>query len=175
MSVIVPVGIGFPLAAPAVITTLNACAVVMLVADGTTVMMGDVAGATATVTVLDPVAEVYVAEHDESGVNVTVRIAVPDASEPAGMLIVAAPLLRTIAEEVYAPLESFTDPVKVGFPDPPLTITATESGCAVVIEAEAGVTAIVGVIFVAIEKLLRNAVTSSDPSPVTSSKPTPRR
>lgn len=156
-------------------TTLSACAVVMLVADGTTVMVGIVAGATATVMVLVPIAEVYVAEDDESGLKVTVRVAVPDASEPAGMLIVAAPLLRTIAEEVYAPLESFTDPVKVGFPDPPLTITATESDCAVVIVVELGVTATVGVIFVAIEKSLRNAVTSSEPSPVTSSNPTPRR
>ena len=166
---------GFPFAALAVITTLNACAVVMLVADGATVMVGIVAGATATANVFDPVAELYVAEHDESGVNVTVRVAVPDVSDPPGMLIVAAPLLSTIAEEVYAPLASFTDPVSVGFPTPAETVTATESDCAVVIEAEVGVTATVGVIFVAVEKLLRNAVTSSDPSPVASSKPTLRR
>ena len=166
---------GLPLGPLAVITTLNVCVVVMLVADGVTVMVGIVAGATATVTVFDPDAELYVAEHDESGVKVTVRVAVPDASDPPGMLIVAAPLLSTIDEEVYTPLASITDPVSVWFPAPPLTVTATESDCAVVIVAEAGVTATAGVIFVAVEKLLRNAVTSSDPSPVASSKPTPRR
>jgi hypothetical protein len=43
---------------------------------------------------------------------------------------------------------SITDPVGVGFPLPPLTVTATDSDCATVMPVGIGVTAMVGVDFV---------------------------
>jgi hypothetical protein len=65
------------------------------------------------------------------------------------MLIVALPLPRVAAAEVYPPPLSVTVPVGVGLPVPPLTATVTERGCAVVMLEADGVTATVGVVFAA--------------------------
>ena len=72
-------------------------------------------------------------------------MSVPAVSELAGMLIVALPLLKVIAAEVYPPLLNVTDPVGVGLPLPPFTETVTVSGCAVVMLEADGVTVTVGV------------------------------
>jgi hypothetical protein len=71
-------------------------------------------------------------------------MSLPVESDPAGMLIVALPLLRVVAVEVYPPPLSVTKPVGVGVP---LTATVTVNGCAVVMLDELGVTVIVGVVF----------------------------
>jgi hypothetical protein len=63
------------------------------------------------------------------------------------MLIVALPLLRVAAADVYVPLVSVNDPVGVGLPVPPLTATVTLSACAVVMLEADGVTVTVGVVF----------------------------
>ena len=79
------------------------------------------------------------------------RVAVPDTSEPAGTLITAMPPLSNIADDIYAPLASATDPVGVGFPLPLLTVTATESDCAAVMLVGVGIAVTVGVVLVPIE------------------------
>jgi hypothetical protein len=67
------------------------------------------------------------------------------ASDPAGILIVATPLLRVVDSEVYVPLVSITEPVVVGLPLPPLTATAMVRAWVVVMLVEDGVTVTVGV------------------------------
>jgi hypothetical protein len=62
------------------------------------------------------------------------------------MLIVALPLLRVIAAEVYPPPVRVTVPVGVGLPVPPLTETVTVSGWAVVMLDAVGVSVTVGVV-----------------------------
>jgi hypothetical protein len=74
------------------------------------------------------------------------------------MLIVALPLLRVAAAEVYPPPLSVTVPVGLELPVPPLTATATVRGCAVVMLEEDGVTVTVGVIFAGVV-----TVTVADP------------
>jgi hypothetical protein len=78
-----------------------------------------------------------------------VSVSLPVASDPAETLMVAPPLLRVAAADVYVPLVSVTEPVGVGFPVPPLTATATVSACAVVMLDADGVTVNVGVVFAA--------------------------
>jgi hypothetical protein len=75
-----------------------------------------------------------------------VSVLLPVTSDPAGMLIRTEPPFRVVAAELYGPAVSVTVPVG-GLPLPPLTTTVTESGCAVVILEEDGVTVIVGVVF----------------------------
>ena len=70
-------------------------------------------------------------------------VSVPFASDPAGMLMVALPLLRVIAPDEYVPLVNVTEPVGVGVP---LTVTVTVVPCAVVILAGEGVTVTVGAV-----------------------------
>jgi len=69
----------------------------------------------------------------------------PGASDPAGTLIAALPLLRFVAAELYPPSTSVTDPVGVGLPLPSLTATVTVNACAVVMLDGDGVTVTVGV------------------------------
>jgi hypothetical protein len=52
------------------------------------------------------------------------------ASESAGIMIVAEPLLNVVAEDVYPPSERVTVPVGVELD--PETVTVTERGCATV-------------------------------------------
>src|SRR6266567_3675353 len=68
----------------------------------------------------------------------------PAASEPAGMVMVALPALRTVACDVYDPLVRVTEPVGVG--EVPLTLTVTESESVVAMLDFAGVTVTVGVV-----------------------------
>jgi hypothetical protein len=76
-----------------------------------------------------------------------VSVSVPVASEPAGMLIVALPLVKVVDDEVYPPPLNVTDPVGVGFPLPPLTTTVTVRACVdMMLEAD-GVTVTVGLVF----------------------------
>ena len=80
-----------------------------------------------------------------SGVYVAFIESVPVASDPAGIPIVALPLLSATLPDVYVPLVSTTDPV--GVPVLPLgaaTVTVTESACPVVIVPLEGVTVTVG-------------------------------
>ena len=79
---------------------------------------------------------------------VSVSIAV--ASEPPGTVIVALPLLSVVAAEVYVALVSVTEPVGLGLPDPPLTVTVTIVDCAEVILAGEGVTVTVGAVVVVV-------------------------
>ena len=88
------------------------------------------------------------------------------------ILIVELPLLSVIEGDVYVPLVSITVPVGVGLLPPPLTVTVTVSACMVLMLEDDGETMTVGVTFGLAAALLRKAVTSSDPSPVTWSKPT---
>ena len=60
-------------------------------------------------------------------------------------MMVALPPLNWVALEEYAPLLSFTVPVGVGLPEPPLTATFTFRSCAVVMLLDAGFTVTVGV------------------------------
>ena len=59
----------------------------------------------------------------------------------------ALPLDNAVAEDVYAPLLSVTEPVGTGLLPPPLTATATERACAEVMVDNDGVTVMVGVVF----------------------------
>jgi hypothetical protein len=70
---------------------------------------------------------------------------VPVARAPAATLMVALPPLNAVALEEYVPLLSFTVPVGIGLPAPPLTATVTFKACAVVTLLDAGVTVTVGV------------------------------
>ena len=126
------------------IVTVSDCAVVMLAGDGDTVTVGVVFAGVVTVTVFDPVAPLYVDELAESGVYVAVSVSVLAASDPAGTVIMALPLTRIVAAEVYVPLLRVTDPVGVGLPLPPLTATVTVNACAVVMLVGEGVTVTVG-------------------------------
>ena len=72
-------------------------------------------------------------------------MSVPAANELAGMLMVALPALSVVAAEVYVPLVRVTEPVGVGLPLPPLTVTFTANGCVVVMLVGDGVTVNVGV------------------------------
>jgi hypothetical protein len=74
------------------------------------------------------------------------------------MLIVALPLLKVIAAEVYPPPVNVTDPVGVGLPLPPFTETVTVRGCAVVMLDVDGVTVTVGVVLAGVV-----TVTVADP------------
>jgi hypothetical protein len=56
--------------------------------------------AVAMVTEFDPEALLYLEELDESGVYVTVSVSLPVLNEPAGILMVAPPLVRVVAAEV---------------------------------------------------------------------------
>jgi hypothetical protein len=60
--------VGLPLLPLTAAVTVNACAVVMLDADGVTVTVGVIFGGTVTVTKLVPVAMLYMDELLESGV-----------------------------------------------------------------------------------------------------------
>jgi hypothetical protein len=64
------------------------------------------------------------------------------------MLIVALPLLRVAADEVYPPPVTVTDPLGTELPLPPLTVTVTARLCAVVMLLEEVATATVGVTLV---------------------------
>lgn len=71
----------------------------------------------------------------------------PTASDPAGMLMVALPLVRAVAAEVYVPLVSVTKPAGMDLPVPPLTLICTERACdGEMLDAD-GVTVTVGVVF----------------------------
>ena len=75
-------------------------------------------------------------------------MSVPVGSKPADTVITALPLLSAVADDVYVPPVSVTEPVGVGLPDPPLTATVTMVDCAVVILAGDGVTVTVGTVVV---------------------------
>jgi hypothetical protein len=65
-------------------------------------------------------------------------------SDPAGTLIVATPPVSAVADEVYVPLVSVTEPVGVGVP---ATVTVTARLWAVVMLDGEGETVTVGVVF----------------------------
>jgi hypothetical protein len=69
------------------------------------------------------------------------------ASDPAGTVIIALPLTRVVAAEVYVPLLRVSEPVGVGLPLPPLTPIVTVSDCVVVMLLGDGDTVTVGVVF----------------------------
>ena len=68
----------------------------------------------------------------------------PVASAPAGIEIVTEPLDSVTDPDVYVPLVNMTVPVGVGVP---LTVTITDSACAVVMLAGDGETVTAGVVF----------------------------
>ena len=72
-------------------------------------------------------------------------------------MIVALPLPRVAAVDVYDPLVNVTEPVGVGMPLPPLTATDTERGCAVVMLDQGGFTATTGVSFVTVTEAMPEA------------------
>ena len=76
-----------------------------------------------------------------------VRVSLPGARDPAGMLNIALPLESVVPTEVYPPPDNTTDPVGVGFPLPPLSETVTVIGWAVVMLDDEGVTVTTGVVF----------------------------
>jgi hypothetical protein len=98
-----------------------------------------------TVTTADPVALLYVPELGASGIYSTVSVSLPTASDPPGIVIVAAPALSVSPPDVYPPPLSTTSPVGTGFPLPPFTATVTIRPCVVVILVADGVTATAGV------------------------------
>ena len=67
-------------------------------------------------------------------------------SDPAGIVIVAFPLLRTVDAEVKLPPFNVTAPVGSGFPAPPFRETITARACVVAKLDARGVTATVGVV-----------------------------
>jgi len=71
-------------------------------------------------------------------------VSVPAARDPAGILIVALPLVNVATAEVYPPPESVTEPVGVGVPPTPIV---TDRDCNVVMLDGEGVTVTVGVVF----------------------------
>jgi hypothetical protein len=117
----------------------------MLVEEGITVTVGVTFAGVVTTTAAEPVPLLYVVELAVSGVYVTVSVSLPVASDPAGILIVAAPPLSVAAGAVYPPPLSVTVPVGVGFPLPPATATVTVKACVVVMLAAEGVTVTPGV------------------------------
>jgi hypothetical protein len=70
----------------------------MLDPERATLMVG--AGRAFTVTLAVPDALAYAEELFESGVYVTFSVSVPVASDPAGITMVALPLLKVVAAEV---------------------------------------------------------------------------
>ena len=123
------------------------CSSDLLDEDGVTVTAGVIFAGVVTVTGAAPEAVVYVVELDVSGVYVAVRVSAPVASEPAGILIVAVPLLSAVATEVKPPPLSTTVPVGVGLPLPPLTATVTERLCVVAMLDADGDTVTAGIVF----------------------------
>ena len=83
----------------------------------------------------------------ESGVYATVSVSVPADNDPAGMLMVALPLLRDAPADVYPPPARITVPVGTGFSVPPMTATVTANGWAFVMLVGDGVTLSVGAVF----------------------------
>ena len=71
-----------------------------------------------------------------------VSVSVPALSAPAEMLIVALPLLRVAAADVYPPPDRTTEPVGVGLP---VTVTVTMVAWVVVMLDGDGLTVTVGV------------------------------
>lgn len=55
----------------------------------------------------------------------------PTVSEPAGTLRTALPRLNVIAPELNVPLDRATEPVGVGLPLTPFTVTVAVRDCAV--------------------------------------------
>ena len=74
-------------------------------------------------------------------------MSLPNASNPAGILIVALPLLRAVefVEKPPVPVR-ITEPVGVRLSLPALTATVTVNPCIVVMLVEEGVTVTVGVV-----------------------------
>ncbi len=72
-----------------------------------------------------------------------VRLSGPAANEFAGMVIVAEPEVSAVELDVYAPLESTTEPL--GVAAEPVTAIPTFKDWAVVMEPDAGVTVTIGV------------------------------
>jgi hypothetical protein len=132
----------------------------MLVEEGITVTVGVTFAGVVTTTAAEPVPLLYVVELAVSGVYVTVSVSLPVASDPAGILIVAAPPLSVAAGAVYPPPLSVTVPVGVGLPLPPATPRVTVKICVVVMLAADGVTVTVGVTFAGAV-----TVTGADPVP----------
>lgn len=82
----------------------------------------------------------------------------PTASEPAGTLTVAAPLLRVAAADVNFPLLNVTEPVGVGVPLPPLTVSFTIRAWAVSTLEAPGATVTVGTASVTVTALAAEPV-----------------
>jgi hypothetical protein len=61
------------------------------------------------------------------------------------MMMVTVPAVNGVGAALKLPLVSVTDPVGVGALAPPLTVTVTDSGWAVVMLESAGVTITVGI------------------------------
>src|ERR1019366_9932637 len=80
-----------------------------------------------------------------SGVYLAVSVSAPTASAPAGMLIVATPLVSGVAAEAYVPLVRITEPVGVALPAPPLTVIVIGNADVETMLLEDGMTVIVGV------------------------------
>ena len=117
-------------------------------------------GGRTTVTPAVPMEGSYVGE-SASGVYAAVIVSLPTASAPAGMMMFAWPPLNAVGAEEYDPLLSVMVPVGVGFPPEvvgvgsavsPLTVTRTESACAVVMLDAAGMTVTMGVVMVESEE-----------------------
>ena len=91
-------GVTPPEGAATAIVTDDVCAVVIVAGDGVTVTTGATRGFTFTEPVPDDVA--YAVELAVSGVYVAFSESVPAGRVPAGILIVAAPLLSVVTAEV---------------------------------------------------------------------------
>ena len=101
------------------------------------------AGAAVTMTELEPVELVSMADPARSGVYRASMLSVPAVSEPAGMPIVALPLDSVAGAEPKLPMVRATVPVAVELLVPPPTATVTVNGCAVEMVDAEGVTVIV--------------------------------
>jgi hypothetical protein len=116
----------------------------MLSKDCVIVIVGTVFGGIATVTTAVPEALLKIEVLELSGMYVTISVSLPNASEPAGIVIVALPAFKVTAVEVKLPLVSVTAPVGAGLP---LTVVMIPSACAVVMLDKDGVAVTVGVVF----------------------------
>src|SRR5579863_1714913 len=136
-----PVGVP-PL--PATFTvTVSDCAVERLCEDEVTVTVGTTCGVTVMLAV--PEALAYIPALAASGLYDAVRLALPPRSEPAGITMVAEPILPSAAApDVKLPLLTVTEPVGVGMPETPVTATVTLNGCSLPMVSEAGVTVTLG-------------------------------
>jgi hypothetical protein len=94
----------------------------------------------------------------------TARLSVPALSELAGILIVALPLVRVVAVEVYPPPVSNTVPDGVGLPLPPFTATVTVKGRDPVMLDADGVTVTVGVILFTVS--VTTLLVAGEPTPL---------